>query len=277
MAYIESHQSLSRHRKTLAVVSTLHVDRHKLLGHLHELWWWGLDNADITGLVGHVSDEVLAEAAGWPLKDAQRFVGALTSAEFIDATPDGLVLHDWPDYAGKLNERREQNRERMRRARAARGPRTDPPNGRARAEHVQHTNGAQAAHVDNTFDARAPATVPEQSLTERTLSPHPTGGPPQLRIVGEPVPKPTHKPIDDEYLNEMTAEFAPKLGGQQHVRLEIDRALNHRQYTKAIDKRKYLRNWLSRDVEFAQSRIAAGGGAPYRKALTAEQLEDLPF
>lgn len=44
MAWIESHQTLSRHRKTLRAAALLHVDRHKMIGHLHELWWWALDN-----------------------------------------------------------------------------------------------------------------------------------------------------------------------------------------------------------------------------------------
>ena len=54
MAWIESHQSLSRHRKTLAVVAELKVDRHKLIGHLHELWWWALDNATAEGALGQI-------------------------------------------------------------------------------------------------------------------------------------------------------------------------------------------------------------------------------
>ncbi|HKD00466.1 MAG TPA: hypothetical protein VKG20_20655 [Methylomirabilota bacterium] len=141
--WIESHQSLGHHRKTLQVVSTLHVDRYKLIGHLHELWWWGLDNADTAGGLGRVTPQALAAAAGWPARDAERFVGALVDAGFVDMTEDGFMLHDWYSYAGKLNDRRAQNRERM------------------AAKRVRRTNGARSPDVQHTFDARAPATVPD--------------------------------------------------------------------------------------------------------------------
>lgn len=111
MPWIESHQSLSRHRKTLHAVALLQVDKHKLIGHLHELWWWGLDNADIEGSLGHTPPAVIAQAAEWPIEDADRFVDALITARFMARLPDGaLVLHDWYDYAGRLAESREDGR-----------------------------------------------------------------------------------------------------------------------------------------------------------------------
>lgn len=121
MSWIEAHQSLARHRKTLAVVASLKVDRHKLIGHLVDLWWWGLDNADSSGLVGNVSPQALAEAAGWQMRDAERFVQAILAAGFLDVVEGGYVLHDWFDYAGKLYDQREvrkaANRESQRRRR----------------------------------------------------------------------------------------------------------------------------------------------------------------
>src|SRR5258708_5070945 len=161
MAWIESHQSLSRHRKTLAAATDLRVDRHKLLGHLHELWWWGLDNADIYGQLGHVPNPMIAEAAGWDVRRADQFVEALSTAGFLDRTDDGIVLHDWYEYAGKLNERREENRERMRKKRVSK---PDPPDDGPR------TNGASAQQVQRTSGARAPATGPNQpDLTNQTI------------------------------------------------------------------------------------------------------------
>jgi len=111
MAWIQSHQSLSRHHKTLAVVSALKVDRHKLIGHLHELWWWALDNTKSDGCLGNVSDTTIAEAAGWPIRQASMFVGALVDAGFLDRSESGLVIHDWYEFAGSLNGQRELRRE----------------------------------------------------------------------------------------------------------------------------------------------------------------------
>lgn len=163
MAWIESHQSLARHRKTLRAAALLKVDRHKLIGHLHELWWWGLDNADQAGNLGQTPHEVIAEAAGWPIKQAEPFVDALIESGFIEWSEEGLTLHDWADYTGKWNDRRARNKERMR---------------ETRAQHVQRTDDAQPEHVAPTNDARAPnrartcrATVPNQpDLTNRTTT-----------------------------------------------------------------------------------------------------------
>jgi hypothetical protein len=189
MAWIESHQALSRHKKTLALAAFLKTDRHKVLGHLHELWWWGIDNADTYGQVGVVPNEVIAEAAGWPTKDADRFVDGLVSAGFMDQTEDGLTLHDWYDYAGKLNARRDENRERMRRKRVAQPP------------HPPSTNGTSAEHVQRTHTARAPATVPNPTVPEYDTSTEVSVGgadPPDsrahLQVVRGPVPKPKPKP-----------------------------------------------------------------------------------
>src|SRR5579864_901947 len=120
--WIESHQSLSRHRKTLRAVAVLKVNRHKLIGHLHELWWWGLDNASSQGELGDVTPEQIADGAGWPLRDGVRFVAALVECGFLEHHEGGYRLHDWYDYAGKLNDqkelRRASNRESQQRRRA---------------------------------------------------------------------------------------------------------------------------------------------------------------
>lgn len=148
MAWIESHQSLSRHRKTLRAVALLRVDRHKFLGHMHELWWWGLDNVPKDGCLDGLSDEEIAEGAQWR-GSASTFVQALVTSEFIDVDETGQRwLHDWYDYAGKLLTRREKNRDRMRHARA---PRDHEP------------ELAHAEHVQGTCETRAPATVPNRT------------------------------------------------------------------------------------------------------------------
>lgn len=132
MSWIESHQSLSRHRKTIRLVAILKCDRHKVIGHLHELWWWALDNATIDGELTGLTAEEIAHGAEWPLKDAERFIDALVTAGFLERRADGFVLHDWYEFAGKLLAKRASNKERMRVARAA---------------HVQRTNDARAEHV----------------------------------------------------------------------------------------------------------------------------------
>lgn len=111
MAWIESHQSLSRHRKTLTTAGRLMVDRHKLIGHLHELWWWAVDNVGVDGKLTSMTPYEIGIAAQWD-GDYNEFVEALIDGGFLDDDGDHLTLHDWYDYAGKLIERRLQERER---------------------------------------------------------------------------------------------------------------------------------------------------------------------
>ena len=61
---------------------------------------------------------MIARAAQWE-GEPEDFMNALIEAGFIDKTDDGLIIHDWYDYAGKLVERRIAERERSRQRRAA--------------------------------------------------------------------------------------------------------------------------------------------------------------
>lgn len=113
MSWIESHQSLSTHRKTIKAARLLRCDKHKLIGHLHELWWWGLDNAADTGELAGIERSDLAWAAQWK-GDAEAFAVVLIECGFVDSDDSGerLGLHDWWQYAGKLNAKRAKDRER---------------------------------------------------------------------------------------------------------------------------------------------------------------------
>lgn len=115
MAWIESHQSLLTHRKLLRLANKTKCDKYKLIGHLHALWWWGLDNAQNDGSLGETFPEEIAAAAGWPDRTGVEFVNALVFAGFLEENPAGVyALHNWQRYAGKLNEKKEKDRERKR-------------------------------------------------------------------------------------------------------------------------------------------------------------------
>lgn len=207
-----------------------------------------------------------------PMKD----VRALADQHFLDSADDGVWIHDAHEYQDVAPS--DVARDRL--GNGTPGPDDHPPNGRGsvgdRSANGRPTLGEDSANARQNSASRTRGET-EKGEIERDIDVPPSGSPPQLRIVGEPAPKPAHPPIDEDFLAAITAEFAPQLGGEPHVRLVIDTALNHRQYTKAIDKRRYLRTWLSRDVEYARGRIASGGGTAYRKPLTDQQLEDLPF
>ena len=114
MAWIESHQSLGRHPKTLRLARTLEITTAQAIGHLHYLWWWALDYAE-GGDLTDIEPDVLAIACDWQ-GDADVLLKALIKAGFVDNNADALTIHDWGAYTGRLVERRAQDRERKREA-----------------------------------------------------------------------------------------------------------------------------------------------------------------
>jgi hypothetical protein len=159
VSWIESHQSLDSHPKTRRAAKLLGVSIPAVIGHLHILWHWALDYAPDGDLSGLTSDEI-ADGAMWD-GGAQEFVDALTNcgigdhAGFIDATDDGLCLHDWYDYAGKLVERRKEDAARKREARKTS---SDTP------DEEEKTSGGRP--VDGRKDGVR--TVPNRTVPNRT-------------------------------------------------------------------------------------------------------------
>lgn len=116
MAWIELHQSLWSHRKTLVLAGLLGLDNPiYAAAHMAHLWCWAIDNApdgDLSGLPA----AVIAYGAGWR-GDPEQFVQAAVTAGFLDREGDTLRIHDWDDYAGAIAE---QHRQEMRRKRELR-------------------------------------------------------------------------------------------------------------------------------------------------------------
>lgn len=119
MAYIEAHQSLLTHRKTLRLGRLLGMDRFCVCGRLMALWCWALDNAP-DGVVAVEDADILADVVGWAREPAE-LCNALVSAGFFELADGFYVLHDWYVYAGKLIEKRKSDAERKRLARSSSG------------------------------------------------------------------------------------------------------------------------------------------------------------
>ena len=112
MAWIESHQELWRHPKTKKLARLLGVSVPTVVGHLHGIWYWALDFAQ-DGDLRRYDPEEIADAALWE-GEPGRFIEALVAAGYLDQTDNGLAIHDWYDYAGRLIEQREARREQDR-------------------------------------------------------------------------------------------------------------------------------------------------------------------
>lgn len=104
MAWIESHQALATHRKTIALCRLLGIRRPQVIGHLHLLWWWCLDNAQ-SGDLSQIAPEDIAVAMDWP-GEASTIITAMMKVGFIDSD---MKVHSWDEYAGKLIVRKQAN------------------------------------------------------------------------------------------------------------------------------------------------------------------------
>lgn len=105
MAWIESHQELWQHPKTRKLSRLLGISVPAAVGHLHGLWYWALSYAQ-DGVISRFDAEEISDAVLWD-GDPQAFVDALVSSGYADSTQEGIELHDWYEYAGKLMDKRE--------------------------------------------------------------------------------------------------------------------------------------------------------------------------
>jgi hypothetical protein len=138
---------------------------HKLIGHLHELWWWALDNVGVDGRLTGMSPVEIGLAAQWD-GDPEEFVEALIYGGFIDRDGDELVLHDWYDYAGKLIGKRLEERERSRRRRQQAKKETETTAG----ETAEPTAGRPADDQRSTVGTVPYRTVPNSTIDSNSVA-----------------------------------------------------------------------------------------------------------
>ena len=162
VAWIEVHQGLFRHRKTLVLAAALDVHRMSAGAHVISLWLWALDNAP-EGDLSHLSPAIISFGAEWE-GDPQRFTTALVEAGFLDtADCNQLVIHDWHQYAGRLIDRRKADAERKRVHRTSAGHPPDAP--RMSAPTVPYRT---VPNPTAPIDVLTPARTREESIETTT-------------------------------------------------------------------------------------------------------------
>lgn len=100
MAWIESHQSIKDHYKTLHLASLMGWDVYSTIGRLHCFWWWCLDYAP-TGDLRKFNDSILAQSVGLNASEGKAFVDAMVESCWIDRGRNVFRVHDWVEYAGR--------------------------------------------------------------------------------------------------------------------------------------------------------------------------------
>lgn len=116
--WIESHQEIAAHPKLKRLARKLGVSKQAAIGYLHLLWWWALDYAPKGQIIPPYNESDIADAVEWD-GDTSALVSAFLDAGFLEQINEMLVIHDWQDYAGKLLEKRENDRIRKEKRRRA--------------------------------------------------------------------------------------------------------------------------------------------------------------
>lgn len=156
MAWIESHEGLRSHPKTMKAARLLGISVPQVIGHLHCFWWWALSYAE-KGCLGKFDNADIADGAMWQ-GDPDLFVNALLSARFVDFCDEKLMIHDWDEYIGRLMEIRERERARKSKwVRNSRGNTGGKP--RSEGEATGNRRGIDAEATRNRRGSDAEATV----------------------------------------------------------------------------------------------------------------------
>lgn len=167
MAWIEIHQSLPSHRKTIAAATRLAIPPVQLVGHMVTLWLWAVDNAP-GGDLSTIGAAVVAYASLYT-GDAQQFMDTLTEVGFVDS--NGMV-HNWDLYMGRLQSKREHHREYNRqRARNLRATTPQLVQPRARARQYQTVPDQVPISSAEEIGADAPADPPEKEASTEAPAP----------------------------------------------------------------------------------------------------------
>lgn len=157
MAWIELHQSLPTHYKTIECAAMLNISVPQMIGHLCCFWLWALDNSK-DGVLSQLCNATIALASQWQ-GDPDEFVNALIASNFIEKYGENLVIHDWYDYAGRLMEQRKANRERQRRHRKKEVGDND--------DNRDVTVTSRLCHDTSYCDVTEHRTVPNQTLPDQ--------------------------------------------------------------------------------------------------------------
>lgn len=195
MAWIQVHQQLKDHRKLLAAADELEIEPAHMLGLLISFWLWALDNAPSGSLEG-ISNRMIARAAQWS-GEPDVFVAAMAHAGLLDEeAPGNLEIHDWYEYAGKLIDQREAEKNRSRRRRAAAGAASPSDDRRTTAGQPPDDQQKTAGRVDQTIPDQ---TIPKQSTPTK----------------GDPPPNPqteTKPDTQERRFAEFWTEYPKKVG-----------------------------------------------------------------
>lgn len=99
MPWIEAHDTIPEHPKTLQLSAAMGWDVDVCIGKLFRLWWWCLKYAP-DGDLRRFNDAQLAAAMGVAMAQADQLKKAMVEACWLDRKPY-FRIHGWWDYVGR--------------------------------------------------------------------------------------------------------------------------------------------------------------------------------
>lgn len=121
MAWIEAHDTLPDHPKTIAASTALKIDKDALVGKLWRFWTWALTNR-ASGFIPSIDMGTVAERMRWTKKPSSLFEGLCAVPDgyehgFLFPVEGGYMIHDWDVYTNRYmaqENARKKDRERKR-------------------------------------------------------------------------------------------------------------------------------------------------------------------
>ena len=253
MAWIELHQSLFTHRKTMQAAETLDLPEVYVVAHLAALWTWALDNAP-DGVLPR-SPRIIAKAAQWT-GEPNMLINALFDAGFLVTSEDGeTLIHDWQSYAGKLIDRRKRNAEAMKKARADHQEQDEtlsPPS-------QNSTCATRVRHVADECKPTVPYRTVQNLREENTPQSHKNGTDPQ----GTPRAKKPSPVYESPPTPEEVKAFCVKEGGGELAEAAFDFQVQRGWSMKSgplTDWQAALRTWKRNEDKFRAENASRNGG-----------------
>ena len=229
MAWLQVHQTLKDHRKLFDAADELEVSPPHMMGLLVSFWMWALDNAPSGGLDG-ITPRMIARAAQWE-GPAEKLTAALIRAGWLDEKDDGqLEIHDWYEYAGKLIDQRQAEKERSQRRRSATAGSSDGTG------NDRQTTDGQPAGDQKKAAGRVDQTRASKTREEKA-PPSPSG---------EVDDADAKKSAVEVRFDEFWSAYPKKVGKQYALkawkRIKPDATL-HEKIMKAVDTQKRWDQW----------------------------------
>jgi hypothetical protein len=163
MAWIEVHQSVASHKKTLALADYLDIPEYAAVGLMTCFWLWAVDSVEEGRF--SIPPRQIARAIRWE-GEAAKLVDAMIDAGFLERDGEYLVIVNWYEYIGKLIDQRKSNADRQKRFREQK--KTTPGNNRNVTPPLTEPSLPENGDVTVTSPSRNAATRPDPTVPYQT-------------------------------------------------------------------------------------------------------------